>query len=99
MHRLNQPPLNLRDSGIHLAPWALEPNKLKGAGALDSLIFKLLINSLTTRFLADPQKNPMDFTWGVLWTHITEHSMSKEEYRNMLAMHGVPLEVFDQDEK
>ena len=74
-----------------------EINKLKGAGALDSLIFKLLINSLTTRFLADPQKNPMDFTWGVLWTHITEHSMSKEEYRNMLAMHGVPLEVFDQD--
>ena len=71
-----------------------EINRLKGAGALDSLIFKLLMNSLATRFLADPKKQ-MGFTWEDLWVHITEHSMSKDEYRNMLALQGVPLEVFD----
>ena len=69
-----------------------------GGRALDSLIFKLLINSLATRFLAEPKKQ-MGFTWGDLWTHITEHSMSKDEYRNMLAMQGVPNEVFDIGEK
>ena len=47
---------------------------------------------------ADPKKL-MGFTWENIWTHITEHSMSKDEYRNMLAMQGVPLEVFDLGEK
>ena len=72
-----------------------EINRLKGAGAMNTLIFKLLVHSITTRVVASPQKSPMEFTLSDLWLHISEHSMSTEEYRGRMSGYGVPRVLFE----